>query len=412
MNKINKLLAALFLVTASHAYATDGYFTHGYGIKAQSAGGVGIALPQDAIAGATNPAGISWVDDQVYVGATWFRPQRNAEIEGSAAPVNGSYDGNDTESFIIPEFAYKKSINDAVAGGISIYGNGGLNTDYKDGFPLFGNSRAGVNLIQLFVSPTLSWKPTPTQSIGVSLNLAYQRFKAEGLQNFDNALVSASPGHVTNEGSDSSYGAGIHVGWVGQVSDNVTLGATYQSKTYMTKFDRYKGLFADSGSFDIPTTYGLGAAVKLSPSFTLAADVQRILYGDVDSISNAGALTSQLGSSNGPGFGWDNVTVYKLGAIYAYDDAITLRIGYNHSSQPIGKSQTLFNVLAPGIIQDHFTLGGSYKFANKSELSLSYIHAFENKVNGSGSIPAAFGGGEANIKMYQDAIGIAYNWQL
>ena len=104
--------------------------------------------------------------------------------------------------------------------------------------------------------------------------------------------------------------------------------------------------------------------------------------------------------------------MYKLGAIYAYDDAITLRAGYNHSSQPIGKSQTLFNVLAPGIIQDHFTLGGSYKFANKSELSLSYIHAFENKVNGSGSIPAAFGGGEANIKMYQDAIGIAYNWQL
>ena len=199
---------------------------------------------------------------------------------------------------------------------------------------------------------------------------------------------------------------------MGQVSDNVTLGATYQSKTYMTKFDRYKGLFADSGSFDIPTTYGLGAAVKLSPSFTLAADVQRILYGDVDSISNAGALTSQLGSSNGPGFGWDDVTVYKLGAIYAYDDAITLRAGYNHSSQPIGKSQTLFNVLAPGIIQDHFTLGGSYKFANKSELSVSYIHAFENKVNGSGSIPAAFGGGEVNIKMYQDAIGIAYNWQL
>lgn len=412
MNKINELLAALFLVTASQAYATDGYFTHGYGIKSQSAGGVGIALPQDAIAGATNPAGISWVDDQVYVGATWFRPQRSVEVEGSAAPINGRYDGNDTENFIIPEFAYKKSINDVLAGGISIYGNGGLNTDYKDGFPLFGNSRAGVNLIQLFVSPTLSWKPTPSQSIGVSLNLAYQRFKAEGLQNFDNALVSASPGHVTNEGSDSSYGAGIHVGWVGQVSDRVTLGATYQSKTYMTKFDRYKGLFADSGSFDIPTTYGLGAAVKLSSDFTLAADVQRILYGDVDAISNAGALTSQLGSSNGPGFGWDNVTVYKLGAIYAYDDAITLRAGYNHSSQPIGKSQTLFNVLAPGIIQDHFTLGGSYKFANKSELSLSYIHAFENKVNGSGSIPAAFGGGEANIKMYQDAIGIAYNWQL
>ncbi len=26
--------------------------------------------------------------------------------------------------------------------------------------------------------------------------------------------------------------------------------------------------------------------------------------------------------------------------------------------------------------------------------------------------PAAFGGGEANLKMYQDAIGAAYSWAL
>jgi long-chain fatty acid transport protein len=44
------------------------------------------------------------------------------------------------------------------------------------------------------------------------------------------------------------------------------------------------------------------------------------------------------------------------------------------------------------------------------------MHAFEESVNGSGSIPpsppTAFGGGEANLKMYQDSLGIAYGWQL
>jgi len=45
-------------------------------------------------------------------------------------------------------------------------------------------------------------------------------------------------------------------------------------------------------------------------------------------------------------------------------------------------------------------------------LSFSYTHAFENSVNGSNSIPAAFGGGEANLKMYQDALGVAYTWKL
>jgi len=38
------------------------------------------------------------------------------------------------------------------------------------------------------------------------------------------------------------------------------------------------------------------------------------------------------------------------------------------------------------------------------------MHAFENKVNGRQSIPNNFGGGEANLKMRQDSIGVAYTW--
>jgi long-chain fatty acid transport protein len=50
---------------------------------------------------------------------------------------------------------------------------------------------------------------------------------------------------------------------------------------------------------------------------------------------------------------------------------------------------------------------------NKAELSLAYMHAFENTVNGVNSIPnVPLGGGEANLKMYQDSLGIAYGWQL
>jgi long-chain fatty acid transport protein len=63
-------------------------------------------------------------------------------------------------------------------------------------------------------------------------------------------------------------------------------------------------------------------------------------------------------------------------------------------------------------VQDHVTLGATYVLPNQSELSFSYMHAFEEKVNGSGSIPAMFGGGEANLKMYEDSLGIAYGWKL
>lgn len=414
MKKIHFASPLLALMMSSIAYATDGYFPHGYGVKSQGAGGVGIALPQDTLAIASNPAGLGAIGNRMDVGVTWFRPIREAEIEGHPAPINGTYEANETKNFLIPEFGYSHVISPETTVGVAVYGHGGMNTDYEKAVPLFGNNRLGMDLAQLFIAPTIAWKATPEHTIGVSLNLAYQQFKARGLHNFANPFFSESPNNVTGKGYDHSYGAGVHLGWQGQVSDNVTLGAHYKSKTYMTKFDKYKGLFAEQGDFDIPSSYGAGIAVKATPKLTVAADIERINYSGVDSVGNGISkfFTAQLGSDNGAGFGWQDSTVYKLGIIYAATDNLTLRAGYNHINQPIPSSQTLFNIIAPGVVENHATLGMTWTFENKSELSLSYFHAFEHKVRGKGSIPAAFGGGEANLKMYQDAVGVAYSWAL
>ena len=416
-----KLFPLLAVLAATNAQATDGYFAHGYGVKSQGMGGVGIALPQDAIAAAANPAGLGLVGDRVDFGVTWFRPQREAELvntAGGSKAFDGTYEANDTENFFIPEFGYNRQINPDITLGVSVYGNGGMNTDYSKNIRLFdmsGTHKPRMDLAQLFIAPTATWKVSESNIIGVSLNLAYQRFELKGLQNFANPAYSAHPNNVTNKGYDSSYGAGVHLGWIGKVNDAITLGATYQSKTYMSKFDKYKGLFAEGGDFDIPETYGVGVAVKATPALTLAADVQRINYSDVDSVGNSISnffVGNQLGSKNGPGFAWKNVTAVKVGASYAWDEKLTVRAGYNHSSQPIRSSETFFNIIAPGVVQDHITLGATYILPNKSELSLSYMHAFEEKVHGNGSIPLSYGGGEANLKMYEDSIGIAYGWQL
>jgi long-chain fatty acid transport protein len=77
--KIHRLvhLALLPAVLAPGlALATNGYLAHGYGVKAQGLAGAGIALPQDALAAATNPAGTAFVGERADIGATWFRPTR------------------------------------------------------------------------------------------------------------------------------------------------------------------------------------------------------------------------------------------------------------------------------------------------------------------------------------------------
>lgn len=392
------------------AFATNGYFSHGYGMKSKGMVGVGIALPQDSLAAATNPAGMVMVGDRADVGLDWFKPNRKSEITGNGLGANGSYDGNATSNFFIPEFGYNKMVSSTTAFGVSVYGNGGMNTHYENNpFAAFGGTgSAGVNLSQLFIAPTWSMKVNPANAVGVSLNLAYQSFEAKGIQPF--AGLSTNPSAVSNNGVDTSTGYGLKLGWVGEITPAVTLGASYQSKTKMGKFSKYSGLFAEQGGFDIPANYGVGIAVKAMPETTIALDVQQIKYSGVRSIANTLNQGGALGADNGMGFGWKDMTVFKLGVSHALSSTTMLRAGYSHNNQQIPNDQTFFNILAPGVVQDHLTLGATFVRPDKSEITVGYMHAFSKTVSGSGSIPASFAGGEANLTMSQDSIGIAYGW--
>jgi len=90
-------------------------------------GDVGIALPQDSLAAATNPAGMVLVGDRIDLGIDWFKPTRGAELTGMG-PISGTYDGNGDSNFLIPEFGYNRMLNNKMSLGVTVYGNGGMNT--------------------------------------------------------------------------------------------------------------------------------------------------------------------------------------------------------------------------------------------------------------------------------------------
>ena len=411
-------LATLILLSTTSVFATTGYFMHGYGVKAQGHAGTSIASFNDALTIANNPAGLSWVGERLDVGASIFKPDRSAKITANAAGANGNFDGNGREYFIIPEVAYNHLVNDKVALGLAIYGNGGMNTGYKrNPFSAFGNQgTAGVDLSQIFISPAISWKYTDHQSIGIASNILYQRFEAKGINGF--AGFSQDGSSLSNRGHDSSTGIGARIGWAGQFyHDRLTLGANYSSKIKADKFDRYQGLFAEQGGFDVPESYGVGASFKVTPKLALAADVLRINYSDVDSIGHTFDVNqimqgNPFGSKNGPGFGWKDINVYKVGASYQANSKLTLRAGYSHNDQPIAKDQTFLNILAPGVVQDHISVGATWNIDPHQELTVAYTHALEKEVNGSQSIPNAFGGGEADLKMSQDVLGLSYGYKF
>lgn len=428
-------LAVAATVAAPSAFATNGYFSHAYGMKNSGMGGVATAMTRDTFGGANNPATMVWVGNSMDIGATWFNPERSASRSGALdTTMNGSSDSDSTD-FLIPEFGYNHMLNPNMSFGVTVYGNGGMNTDYPGGsLPLTGGTcqgfnpagaggapynllcgsgNLGVDLMQLIIAPTLSYKINANHSVGVSPLLAYQRFKAEGLQAFSG--FSADATKLTNNGYDSSTGAGLRIGWYGRMSDMVSLGAAYSTKLAMGKFDKYAGLFAEQGDFDIPSNYNLGVAFKLSPSVLLGIDYQKIKYTDVKSVSNPstnyGAVpTGSLGPSDGRGFGWKDIDVWKIGVEHKYSNNLVLRAGIDKSENPISSSDVTFNILAPGVVENHFSVGFTLAMDKSSELTGAFTYVKENKVSGSSLFNTFTGGtsGNEEIKMNQNILGVAW----
>ena len=438
-NRTLSTLAPLgLLLVVSTAQATDGYFANGYGLKATGMGGAAVAVALEPFGGAVNPGAMSFLDSQWQLGAAWFMPDRSASRTGSGpAGIDGSAVSGSND-FIIPEFGINWRYRPDLAFGLTVFGNGGMNTDYPGGqIPaasacaafnpnpgpynlLCGNGTLGVDLSQLLIAPYASWQFTPGHSVGIAPVVAYQRFKAEGLQAFDNPVASTAMGSVTNNGYSSSWGAGVRIGYMGQFDPMFSFGVSWASKIAMGELEGYKGLFAQGGGFDIPSNFSVGIGIRPNSQWLIALDFERIFYSDVASVSNPSSLilncfggqtSACLGGSNGAGFGWQDINVWKLGVQYQVNEQWTVRAGYNHSGNPVQPADVTFNILAPGIVQSQWSLGATWKIDAVSELSGAFMYAQNNSVTGT-SLFANLGAPPTTsetIQMKETLIGIAYS---
>ncbi len=118
-----------------------------------------------------------------------------------------------------------------------------------------------------------------------------------------------------------------------------------------------------------------------------------------------------LGGDNGAGFGWQNVDVWKIGVQYMVNDQWTLRAGYNHTENPIRPQDVTFNILAPGVVQDQYSVGATYRIDKESEITGAFMYAANNSVTGP-SLFIGFGAPPTTtetIAMKEYLLGIAYS---
>ncbi|MCK5768974.1 hypothetical protein [Algiphilus sp.] len=428
--------------TATNGYFAHG---HGASQRAMGGAGTAMAEDAFAVTG-NPAAGVWVGDalDATFtllVPVRDYSATARGEGAGPGLFTIGQVDGlrSRRERFYVPGVAFARRAGRAHAWGLAVYANG-LNTVYPGnaarfakriplltaecegtfggGAPVVGgppdvaglcgndSPLTGVDLAQVLVVPHYSRRLGRRWSLGISPVLAVQRFEAKGLSAF--AAFSNAPGQVSDRDMEYSFGGGVRVGVFGLPVDWLALGASFQSRIDMQPFDAYAGLFPEQGAFDIPSTWNVGFALLLPGRQRLALDFQRIGYRDVPIFRNGvepeafvngcllprllaaqtggllgdgGPSRSCLGGDGGPGFGWRNVGVLKVGYQVVLGSFV-LRAGYSRSDTPIVPEHVLFNIVAPGVPDEHFTAGFSFRMSSALSVDVAAMYAPANPVRG------------------------------
>jgi len=387
MKKIKFLTLALVSLLALNVKATDGYYFLGFGTISKGMGGTGVAYYKTSLIG-NNPAGRAYLGKQYNVSAIFLFPNTSYNVTGTPSgiantlPLAPGKVSSDIKTLFIPNMGANWQLNDKSAFGVSVYGNGIAGKYPTQTYWDTSSETTDIKFYQVYIDPSYSYKLGEKHSIGVSAMLMCQLFEINGLNSF--AGLSSSPENLSGNGTEAAFGIGAKIGYLGELFNGFHVGATYQTRTYASKFDKYSGLLAEQGSMDAPSTWTIGLNYVLSDNWKILFDVQQINYSSIKSLGNSFAgATGLLGDDGGAGFGWEDMTVFKFGTEYNLNEGLTLRAGYAMGEEPVRDTEVLFNIMAPLVNNQHFTLGATKQVGSKSNaVNLAVTYAPSNALKG------------------------------
>ncbi len=434
------LLGSVALLVASIApgsvEARLATFDVGYGTKSKGMGGVAVAYAQDSLVGATNPAGMVWVGtrfdeaNQAFFFRreyTWDNP--NLGAVGSiptGLPTSGRSRGKPEWKWI-PSSGINYDLDDWSSIGVSSYGCGGQ-TEYPRTNPIAGGQTGtppnlsypqrhtlGLAYRQFIAALTYSRWVTDYQSVGISLLVGLQTMRVKGFFGFDRGDRSASPGHVTNEGTDWGIGTGVRIGWMGRLLPQWTFGLSATSPMWFTKFSKYRGLFPQHGKVNAPPILSAGATWHWHEDSNVSFEYQRVFYtnGQVWSNSVGNFVTAGgthlAGEDHGPGFGWRDANFYKVGIDYKDPcGQWDVRTGFAFCTAMFRPSELDVNAITQEIAKSHYTAGFTWHWDDCTDIDLSYFHAFNVAMRGRSRITTLSGLGLIHVHGWQHAVEINY----
>lgn len=419
------------------AIATNGLSLPGVSLDQTAMAGAGAALLSSSASTLRDPAAGAFMDDgyELTLAIAWPRAHYAASAPGSDSRLSifefapGDY-RSVYETALAPAVALHWRLNDRWAWGLGLYG-GGLGTTMPDGaariargFPLIssqcagdfgggsaqtgssaldqcgdGKTFSGVRATQIFASLHVSLRASRSLGFGVAPVVAAQQLEISGLAAFD--PYSVSPGRVTDNGGAYAYGAGVRIGAQWRPTPVFGVSMAYQSRIRQSPLEEYRGILP-GGHFDIPAQWHVAVDVALSARTRLYADVEGIQYEQVEALARSPDLAAFvnrclvprlvggtqsatadaafcLGGDRGPGFGWSNNRIYKLGVRHRAGRWHWMA-GYSSGGNPIEAPHAILSTLAPAIVDRHIGVGVSWDWSARLRIGAALSYSPQTRV--------------------------------
>jgi long-chain fatty acid transport protein len=181
------------------------------------------------------------------------------------------------------------------------------------------------------------------------------------------------------------WGLGFQAGIYYETDSCWRFGASYKSPQWIEDFTYYSDPASKlSLSADYPGIVSLGVAYYGLPRTVLALDLR---YIDYDNTELFGHATGYDASGAMTGLGWRSVFAMSTGVQYQMCDALSLRLGYLYSENPIRDADTFYNIASSAIYQHILAFGATWQITERTGFSVAYLRAFDNSISGPWELP-------------------------
>jgi long-chain fatty acid transport protein len=315
------------------------------GARAAAMGGAMAAIADDPSTIAFNPAGLTNMKGaHIYGGMTALTIHTDFEDPQGRSETTRSQVFLSPHLYMSSDFGSK-----TMAFGIGVFSPFGIGGRRWDDSGLTRYVSTDSLIATVNVNPAFAFRPLPGLSLGAGLNYLYALSRSK--RKIDQSALNAPDGSFEYDGDGDGWG--YNFGLLYAVSDKVSLGAAYRSRTSVrqkgtvtieniaaplqTLFggDRYRTGAGTTLRF--PAAVSGGASFRPTRKWTVGLDVEWIDWSrfsrsrlDIEKEVPAAGLTDASFDA-----GWGSSWFFKLGLEHRWNERLFLRGGYVYATSPV-----------------------------------------------------------------------------